>query len=174
MTDVMIRPVHAVNALDMTLHIDSHVEQRHEAFALIESFGAATDSEILAYDAIEGIDLGYSVLEFRQTLRVAELTATFDCITTIVWKRVDDTWRWPRSRPGWARRGSSSACAASWVQTGVSRTRFRARRSVSTVVASRTGCWRAADACCAAVPSAAPAADPVGCRGLWNNERTAS
>jgi hypothetical protein len=62
-------------------------------FATLDDMHAATDSEILAYDAIEGIDLGYSVLEFRQTLRVAELTATFDCITTIVWKRVDDTWR---------------------------------------------------------------------------------
>jgi hypothetical protein len=38
-TDVTIRSLHAVNALDMTLHIDTHVEQRHEAFALIESFG---------------------------------------------------------------------------------------------------------------------------------------
>lgn len=58
---------------------------------------AETDSEILAYDAVESESMGYSVLEFRQTLTVGELTASFDCMTTIVWKKVDEAWpeaRW--------------------------------------------------------------------------------
>lgn len=66
-------------------------------FAQLDGMGASTDSEILAYDAVEGTDLGYSVLEFRQTLTVNDLTASFDCITTIVWKKVDGRWyeaRW--------------------------------------------------------------------------------
>ena len=69
----------------------------HGLFATLDEMGADTDSEVLAYDAIEGVDLGYSVLEFRQTLTVGDLVAAFDCMTTIVWKRVGDRWyeaRW--------------------------------------------------------------------------------
>jgi hypothetical protein len=65
----------------------------HGLFDQLDLMEAATDSEILAYDAVATADLGYSVLEFRQTLVVGELTATFDCVTTIVWKRVGDRWR---------------------------------------------------------------------------------
>jgi ketosteroid isomerase-like protein len=62
-------------------------------FRQLDDLGAVTDSEVLAYDAVEGTDLGYSVLEFRQSLTIDGLTATFDCITTIVWKRTTDGWR---------------------------------------------------------------------------------
>lgn len=62
-------------------------------FATLDQMGAHTDSEILAYDAMEGVDLGYSVLEFRQTLGIGDLVATFDCMTTIVWKREGDVWK---------------------------------------------------------------------------------
>ncbi len=62
-------------------------------FDQLTAMGATTDSEILAYDAVEGEDLGYSVLEFRQTLGVGDLVASFDCITTIVWKQTDGEWQ---------------------------------------------------------------------------------
>ena len=65
----------------------------HDLFAKLDAMGATTDSEILAYDAIEAAEMGYSVLEFRQSLAVGELTAFFDCMTTIVWKLADGGWR---------------------------------------------------------------------------------
>lgn len=69
----------------------------HSLFATLDTMGAATDSEVLAYDAREAADLGYGVLEFRQTLVVGPLTATFDCIATLIWKWAGDRWveaRW--------------------------------------------------------------------------------
>ena len=66
-------------------------------FGQLEALGAHTDSEVLGYEAVQGDDLGYSVLDFRQTLEMGGMVATFECITTIVWKRVDDRWleaRW--------------------------------------------------------------------------------
>ena len=65
----------------------------HGLFATLSTMGASTDSEILAYDARREDALGYSVLEFRQRLDVGSLTATFDCIATIIWKRTPDGWR---------------------------------------------------------------------------------
>ncbi len=65
----------------------------HGLFAQLDVMHASTDSEILAYDAVETVDLGYSVLEFRQFLSVGDLVATFDCMTTIVWKRDGDRWQ---------------------------------------------------------------------------------
>ncbi|MGF1663730.1 MAG: nuclear transport factor 2 family protein [Kineosporiaceae bacterium] len=62
-------------------------------FAQLDAMGAATDSEVLAYDALAAGDLGYGVLEFRQTLTVGPHTATFDCVATIVWKRTPEGWR---------------------------------------------------------------------------------
>lgn len=69
----------------------------HTLFATLDTMGAATDSEVLGYDAVAGTDLGYSVLEFRQSLTVGPHVATFDCIATVVWKRVEQRWvesRW--------------------------------------------------------------------------------
>jgi hypothetical protein len=65
----------------------------HRLFAQLDALHAATDSEILDYVAIEGPTLGYSVLDFRQTLTMGDLTATFDCIATIIWKSTSDGWR---------------------------------------------------------------------------------
>ncbi len=39
------------------------------------------------------MDLGYSVLEFRQSLAIGRHEATFDCVATIIWKRTDSGWR---------------------------------------------------------------------------------
>jgi hypothetical protein len=64
-----------------------------ELFATLDALVAATDSEVLDYRAIAHDTMGFSVLEFRQFLTIGEYTATFDCITTIVWKQTPDGWR---------------------------------------------------------------------------------
>ena len=65
----------------------------HQLFATLQQLDATTDSEILRYDAVRSDTLGYSVLEFRQSLTVGDHVARFDCIATIVWKRTPDGWR---------------------------------------------------------------------------------
>jgi SnoaL-like domain len=65
----------------------------HELFSTLDALGAATDSEIISYEAIRQESLGYSVVEFRQSLTVAEHTATFECIATIIWKNTKRGWR---------------------------------------------------------------------------------
>ena len=65
----------------------------HELFSTLEALGADTDSEILSYKAVREQSLGYSVVEFRQSLTVGEHTATFDCVATIIWKRTKRGWR---------------------------------------------------------------------------------
>lgn len=65
----------------------------HGLFSQLDEMHASTDSTILAYDALESGDMGFSVVEFRQSLAIGELSASFDCMTTIVWKKVDGAWR---------------------------------------------------------------------------------
>jgi ketosteroid isomerase-like protein len=66
---------------------------RDSLFPRLEEMGATTDSEILGYDALRSGDLGYAVLDFRQTLAVAGLVATFDCIATLIWKWTPQGWK---------------------------------------------------------------------------------
>jgi hypothetical protein len=55
---------------------------------------ATTDSQVLDYQALVSGDLGYGVLDFRQTLTVGDHTATFNCIAaTVIWKRTPTGWR---------------------------------------------------------------------------------
>jgi len=65
----------------------------HELFATLDTMGADTDSEVLDYRSVCEGSMGMSVLDFRQTLSIGELVATFDCVATIVWKRTDQGWR---------------------------------------------------------------------------------
>ncbi|MDJ0769636.1 MAG: nuclear transport factor 2 family protein [Ilumatobacter sp.] len=65
----------------------------NELFATLDTMAATTDSEILDYRAIRTDDLGYSVLDFRQSLTANGTTATFDCVATIIWKRTPHGWR---------------------------------------------------------------------------------
>lgn len=65
----------------------------HRLFAELDAAAAATDSEILNYDAVAGTDLGYSVVEFRQSLTAGGQTGLFDCVATIVWKRTEAGWK---------------------------------------------------------------------------------
>lgn len=62
-------------------------------FSELDAMGAETDSEITSYDAVEGTDLGYSVVEFRQSLTLGEAVGLFDCVVTIVWKKTPEGWR---------------------------------------------------------------------------------
>jgi ketosteroid isomerase-like protein len=66
---------------------------RDTLFPKLESMGAETDSEITGYEALVSGDLGYGVLDFRQTLSLAGMTATFDCIATLIWKRTPSGWK---------------------------------------------------------------------------------
>jgi ketosteroid isomerase-like protein len=65
----------------------------HELFATLNAMGASTDSRIDDYRSIDAGDLGYSVLDFTQTLEVDEHVASFECVATIIWKRTPDGWR---------------------------------------------------------------------------------
>jgi hypothetical protein len=65
----------------------------HELFATLDAMNAATDSEIVDYHSVRHGQLGYSVLEFRQLLVTGDLTATFDCVATIIWKQTPAGWR---------------------------------------------------------------------------------
>ena len=65
----------------------------HELFSTLDAMGASTDSRIDDYQAIATADMGYSVLDFTQTLTVGTAVASFECIATIVWKHTADGWR---------------------------------------------------------------------------------
>ncbi len=62
-------------------------------FSELDAAGADTDSEIIDYQAVAGSELGYSVVEFRQSLSVGGHTGLFDCVATIVWKQTPGGWR---------------------------------------------------------------------------------
>lgn len=65
----------------------------HRLFAELDAMSAATDSEILSYDATAGQDMGFSVVEFRQSLTMGDATGLFDCVATIVWKLTPTGWK---------------------------------------------------------------------------------
>jgi ketosteroid isomerase-like protein len=65
----------------------------HDLFATLTAMGATTDSRIDDYRAIASDDMGFSVLDFTQTLAVGPHVARFECVATIVWKRTPDGWR---------------------------------------------------------------------------------
>lgn len=65
----------------------------HNLFGTLDELHAATDSEITGYEASAAESMGYSVLDFRQTLSIGPVVATFDCIATIIWKLTGDGWR---------------------------------------------------------------------------------
>jgi hypothetical protein len=62
-------------------------------FSELDAVGATTDSTITNYQALETADLGYSVVEFTQSLALGEHVGLFDCVATIIWKRTPDGWR---------------------------------------------------------------------------------
>ena len=62
-------------------------------FTELSTVGAVTDSEILDYHALAGTDMGFSVVEFRQSLALGEHVGLFDCVATIVWKETPTGWK---------------------------------------------------------------------------------
>ncbi len=62
-------------------------------FTELTAAQADTDSIITNYQAIETPEMGYGVVEFTQTLTVAGFTASFDCVTTIIWKQTENGWK---------------------------------------------------------------------------------
>jgi len=62
-------------------------------FPKLEALNAHTDTEVTGYRALVSGDLGYGVLDFRQSLIVGGLVATFDCIATIIWKKTATGWK---------------------------------------------------------------------------------
>ncbi|MGB5756736.1 MAG: nuclear transport factor 2 family protein [Acidimicrobiales bacterium] len=62
-------------------------------FLMLDALDASIDVEIESYQALKTSELGYSVVEFRQTVEGRSLSAWFDCVATIVWKNTDDGWK---------------------------------------------------------------------------------
>ncbi|KRE94169.1 hypothetical protein ASG76_12345 [Nocardioides sp. Soil774] len=64
-----------------------------DLFATLDAMGAWTESTVLGYQAVRHETMGFSALDFRQTLAVGPHVATFDCVATIVWKLTAEGWR---------------------------------------------------------------------------------
>ena len=62
-------------------------------FAQLDAMGAQTDSRITGLESSVGADMGFSVLYFDQLLHIADMTATFECTATIVWKLTSEGWK---------------------------------------------------------------------------------
>jgi len=72
---------------------DDWEEWFRRLFGELDAASATTDSEIVNYGAVSGAELGFSVVEFRQSLSVGEHTGLFDCVATIVWKLTSGGWK---------------------------------------------------------------------------------
>ncbi len=62
-------------------------------FARLDQMQARTDTEIEDYQALETPEMGYSVVRFCQRLYVQEQVFRFNCVVTIIWKKVGDDWK---------------------------------------------------------------------------------
>lgn len=62
-------------------------------FAQLDSLSARTWSDITGYDAVRTGDMGYSVVEFDQTLITDDEKLRFSVVATVIWKRVDGVWK---------------------------------------------------------------------------------
>ena len=62
-------------------------------FAQLDSMSARTWSDITGYDAVQIGDMGYSVVDFDQVLVIGDEQLLFSVVATVIWKRVDGTWK---------------------------------------------------------------------------------
>ncbi|MGK7395405.1 MAG: nuclear transport factor 2 family protein [Candidatus Cyclobacteriaceae bacterium M3_2C_046] len=62
-------------------------------FAKLKQMKAETWTEITNYEALKGTDMGYSVVDFDQLLKLEQDTLRFSCITTIIWKKTEQGWK---------------------------------------------------------------------------------
>jgi hypothetical protein len=65
----------------------------HSLFARLDAMNAHTATEIETYQALVKQEMGYSVVNFCQTLTIGDNTARFYCVATIIWKRTDNGWQ---------------------------------------------------------------------------------
>jgi hypothetical protein len=74
-----------------------------ENFGLMQQMQAQLDTRILDYQEYVQGDLGYSVVEFRQRVRIGEQVISHRCVATVIWRRDENRWkevRWHCSRLG--------------------------------------------------------------------------
>ncbi len=62
-------------------------------FQKLSDMQAHTYTEIRDYQALAHETLGYSVVNFDQFLEVANQKLKFNCMVTIIWKKVGDRWK---------------------------------------------------------------------------------
>ena len=62
-------------------------------FGQLDALRARTWSDITGYEAIASGDMGYSVVDFDQTLITEDEQLRFHVLATIIWKRVDGGWK---------------------------------------------------------------------------------
>lgn len=62
-------------------------------FKKLEAMNATTWSEITRYEAIEGTDMGYGVVDFDQVFIAGEKKLRFAVIATIIWKKEGEEWK---------------------------------------------------------------------------------
>ncbi len=62
-------------------------------FSKLKAMNARTWSEITNYESVRGDDMGYCVVDFDQILMLGDKRMRFSVISTIIWKRVEDTWK---------------------------------------------------------------------------------
>jgi ketosteroid isomerase-like protein len=62
-------------------------------FAKLDALQAKTWSVITDYQAVEGADMGYSVVNFDQFLELGTSRQCFKATSTIVWKKTKDGWK---------------------------------------------------------------------------------
>ena len=62
-------------------------------FAKLDAMKAKTSSEVLNYQALQTAEMGYSVLDFCQSLEVGGFMGKFYCVATIIWKKVGGEWK---------------------------------------------------------------------------------
>ncbi len=62
-------------------------------FTKLKAMNAQTWSEITNYEALKTDDMGYCVVDFDQMLVVGGKKMRFSVLSTIIWKRVEDTWK---------------------------------------------------------------------------------
>jgi hypothetical protein len=65
----------------------------HTLFARLSEANAHTYTEIRDYQALLADSLGYSVVNFDQFLVVQGQTLRFNCMVTIIWKKVGEAWK---------------------------------------------------------------------------------
>jgi hypothetical protein len=85
-----------INAEGGTLVIRNRAEWEawfRGLFSQLTALQAQTWSEITHYEAVQTAEMGYSVVDFDQLLVLPDKRLRFCCLSTIIWKKVGDSWK---------------------------------------------------------------------------------